>query len=156
MKDGLLDRVTKIETTLNDIVKSLQAVARVVGTAEVQAELAAGQREEMEQQITGAVKEGRLHATGTVTPTSLVVGVENTAQGGTVFPGRFQLLLNSVPADSQGLFLGKKAGDEIPLANKNTIKILEVYDTAAPEVKAPKKSRKKAKPAPVPAVTEAN
>jgi len=140
MRNGLLDRVARIEAQLSEMTKTFQAVARVVGTEEVVAELATGARGEMAEIVDRAVKEGKLEKGAVVGEVSLLVGHEQLKDGKVVHPGRFQVFVRELSEDNRKLFLGKKAGEEVLLPNGNKVTLSEVYD---PVVEAkPKKTRK--------------
>jgi len=151
MKDGLLDRVARIEQTLGEFSKTISAIARVVGPGEVQVEMALAAREEMEQAIVAALKEGQIVPGAEVGESSLIVGSETLPDGRVVSPGRFQFFVKDLAPEVKAQLLGKVAGDAVTVANGNIVKVSEIYEQAAPEPKkAPKKraSKKKAPPAP--------
>ncbi len=132
MKDGLLDRVTRLEGLVSEMLKTLQAVCRVAGVSEVQAELAQAICAEMEQSVATNLKEGKLFPTETSTADTLVVGVEQDPQGRPVFPGRFQAFPKDLDDSARVALLGRKAGDHVTLPNGGHMQITGVYSTTAP------------------------
>ena len=145
MKDGLLDRLDKLEAAVTGLSKLIAAVARTVGTAEVQAEYAAGQRFEMEQLVTKAVDAGQIAPADVVGPNSLIIGRETTKDGQLVAPGRFQVLAKELADEPRVLLLGRKVGDKVEVPSGNTVEVDGIYDPAAP-AKAKKKALKKKAP----------
>jgi len=151
MRNGLLDRMARAEARLEDMIKTVQAVARVVGNDEVVAELAAGARQEMTEAVTQGLREGRLQPGDVVAKTSLIVGQEALKDGRVLHPGRFQVFTNELTAEHQALFSGKKVGEKIDLPNGSVVTVQEIYDPSDPTVKksAAAKKRRRAKPEPV-------
>ncbi len=146
VKDGLLDRVGRVEQALDGIVKTIQAISRVVGAAEVQAEQAAGLRADMTAQVAKAVEDGRLQKVDVVGAESLIVGHEALANGQFVYPGRLQVFANELTEENRPLFVGQKTGSKVTVQSGNVVTIVEVYDvpgvqTAPAPAKKTRKTR---------------
>ncbi len=122
----LLDRVPNTEQALDNIVKAIQAIVRVVGVSEVQAELAAATQANLKAQVEAGLKEGKILPAEVVTEKSFIVGHELDKDGKLANP-RFQLGFMALSEDSRKLFLGKKPGEVIETPN-GTIAIDETYD----------------------------
>ena len=155
MKDGLLDRVTRLEQSLEGLSKLVAAIARTVGPDEVQAEFAAGQRYEMEQLVTKALDAGKIAPADKIGEESLVIGRETTEAGGLLPPGRFQVMFEHLVPEVGALLLGKQVGFKVKVPGGNTVEVDGIYDPAGKKVKKAKKAKAKKAKADPPALNAA-
>lgn len=125
----LLDRVAATEKGLEEAIKAIQAIVRVVGVSEVQAELASAAQADMKARVENGLKEGKIAKADIVGETSFIVGHELDREGKVAYPGRFQVGIQAMSDETRALFVGRKPGDEIEVPN-GTIAIDEAYDVA--------------------------
>jgi hypothetical protein len=78
--------------------------------------------------LEAAVAAGDLVETVLVGEQSLIVGQDKDEAGNVIAPGRTQILVSQLNAETKAMVMGKTAGEVITGANGYTLEVLQVFD----------------------------
>jgi hypothetical protein len=133
---GFQKFVDSVNSRFEDIGRSLNAIATLVGRDSVSKTMTEQHIEELEKEsaalesnIKAALTEGRLKAVDTAEAEEYIVVIsQRDADGNSKHPLKVHVPLGGYTEEAKKLLLGKKVGDIVTLeSDKSTIEVLAVY-----------------------------
>jgi hypothetical protein len=132
---GVNNGFTNLEARVNEIQEYVNALAQLVGEAEVSAKIrenqiaraeaaANAQKEGLEKAIT----DGRVVTADTTGEKSVIVCKETDKDGNLIPPGRVQMEFRQIIPTFKEKFLGTKVGAKVATPNGGSLEIVEIYD----------------------------